>query len=135
MAKGATHQSIIRRAVALARRNPLSTIATLVGIFAGIPGAALGLNYLNAAAESWTPAFVSDVTVTVDGKKVPVIVLALEHSTTLDYLILKEQRQALKDAKEDMKTAPNETTRKAIEKLERSIDRRQNRLDKATGGK
>ncbi len=127
--------SIWRRAVAMARRNPLATIASAVAIFAGIPGATLGLNYITAVADSWVPAFRPDVIVDLHGKKVPVIVLALEHSTTLDYLILKDQRQALKYAQADMEKAPNATTQNEINRLKRSIEQRQERLDKATGGK
>ncbi len=128
--------SIFGRALALARRNPFATVAALVGIFAGIPGAVAGVSYLSAAAETWTPAFIPDVTVVVDGKRVPVIVVAQDHSAAIDFLIIKEQYRALEAAKEDLRRDPNSVSaKKEIETLNKSISVRQNRLDKATGGR
>ena len=136
MARGPAKASMIGRAMAMARRNPLATTAALIGIFAGIPGAVAGVGYLNAAAEEWRPAFLSDVIVMIDGKRVPVIVVAQDHSAAIDFLIIKEQYRALEVAKEDLKRDPNSVSaKKEVETLNKSIDVRQKRIDKATGGR
>ena len=128
--------AIWRRATAMARRNPISTIAAVVAIFAGIPGAVAGVSYLNSAAEEWRPAFLSDVIVTIDGKRMPVIVVAQDHSAAIDFLIIKEQYRALEIAKEDLRRDPaSVSAKKEVETLNKSIDVRQKRLDKATGGR
>lgn len=62
----------------------------------------------------------------------PVKVAQEQHSVAIDFLILKDERQALKDAKAELATNPNSSTiRNVIEQLERSIAARQERLHKA----
>lgn len=137
MAKKPIKLSVWRRlaswAIGKAKRNPLATIATLVGIIAGIPGAAIGLSYSYNVAE---PSFLAQhgwVRDHTDDKlKQPLTVIA-QHAVDIDYLILKEQRRALSEAKDDLKRDPNSTSAPAvIDNLQRSIDERQRRLDAAT---
>lgn len=135
MTKAPIKSSLIGRAADLVRRN-LTTIGVLMTIFIGIPGAVASAHFLNVVAEPWKLAWQPDVTVIIDGKKVPVVVLAQGHSTDIDYLIIKEQYRALEVAKEDLKRDPNSVSaKKEIETLNKSIDVRQKRLDKATGGR
>lgn len=135
--KLAVQKSFVRQAfdsaLALAKRNPLATIAAAIAILAGIPGAVAGAAYLRSEADSWTPVFKPEVYITRDGKTVHVTVVAQRHDIDIDYLILKEQHKALSEAKEDLRRDPNSTSApENIKRLQRSIDERQKRLDAAT---
>jgi hypothetical protein len=122
-----------RWAYALAMRNRMTTIAALVGIFGGIPGAALGFSY---AYDHIEPAFVAQrywVREHTGERLGPVLLAQKEDRTDIDFLILQVQHKALSEAKDDLKRDPHSTTAPVvIDRLQKSIDVRQKRLDEAT---
>lgn len=119
--------------VGVAKRNPVATAASIVAIFAGIPGAVAGYNYAYDHAE---PAFLAQrywVRDHTEDRLRPVTLAQQSHANDLDYLILLQQQKALADAKDDLKRDPNSTSAKqTIEGLQKSILTRQKRLDEAT---
>ena len=133
MAKHPAKQSFIKRTVALAKRNPWKVATAFLGFLAVVPGGIGGALYLSAQAEPLYPAqryWVRDFT--TDTTK-PLVILVQDHDKALDYLILKDQRSALKDAKDDLHRDPQSTSAQhTIDNLQKSIDVRQKRLDDAT---
>ena len=133
MSKKPKPQSLFHRTVELFKRNPFTSVAAIVTIFVGIPGAVAGYNYGAALLEPAYPALHYWVKDWTDDRLKPLTTLAQSHSVDLDYLILKDQRAALKDAKEELAKNPASTTApQVIEHLQRSIETRQKRLDEAT---
>ncbi len=131
--KGHFVHHLVHRIWALAKRNPLAAIATMIGIFGGIPAAVAGAIYLNAAVEPAIPALHWWVRDHTDERLKPLLLAQQGHAADLDYLILKEQRRALSEAKDDLKRDPQSSSApKEIQTLQRSIDVRQKRLDEAT---
>lgn len=122
-----------RWAHALAKRNPMTTIASLIAIVAGIPSAVLGASY---AYDHVEPAFVAQhywVRDHTDERLKPVLLAQQNQANDLDFLIIKEQYRALEAAKDDLKHNPSSTTAPVvIERIQKSIDVRQKRLDEAT---
>ena len=127
MAKKKT--SIWCRAYLLAKRNPVTTIGGMVGIFAGIPGAALGFSY---AYEHVEPAFVAQH-YWVRDQYAPYIKVQNDHDTYINFLKLRDDRQALKDAKEDFAKTSSPSAQKAVDFYEGQIKKRLETLDKTTG--
>lgn len=136
-AKRPPNVTLFRRAwtwvYGVAKRNPLSTVAGLLGIFGGIPAAVAGVVYLQTAIEPSWPAQRYWVRGHTEEKIGPIEEELRTRTAELDYLILKEQRKALGEAKEDLKRDPNSTSAPAvIDRLQRSIDIREKRLDEST---
>ena len=53
-----------------------------------------------------------------------------EHERNLNYLLLRDERQALKDAKDDLVKNPNSTEAKAaVDHYQQSIDKRLKKLE------
>ena len=129
MARHPVKQSFFKRTVAMAKRNPLKAAAIIIGVFGGIPTAVAGYEIVANVVDPVVPAFHYWVRYQTS----PLMKLTEEHSVAIDYLILKDQRQAIKDAKADQARDPHNTSAaKVIDNLQKSIDVRQRRLDDAT---
>ena len=112
------------------RWRNLVKIAASIGVIAG---AITAFAKAVPVVEPYAPAHREFVRGSTAEQTAPLRLVQDRHSIELDYLILKDQRQSLKDAKDDLTKNPNSTeAQKSIERIERSIKRRQDRLDKAT---
>lgn len=123
---------IFPRVVALIKLHPIKSATAILGLFAVIPGGITGVNYAWSLSEPVLIAqhyWVRDHTAE---KLSPVLKTQAEHRNELDYLILKEQRKALSEAKEDLKRDPQSgSALQVIDRIQKSIDVRQKRLDDA----
>jgi hypothetical protein len=120
----------------MVRRNKFS-VTTALGIFAAVGAAYAQWDNVvgvwdhfmwatRSQAHEWSKEIASSLLS-------PVIKVTDEHQIGLDYLILKDQRSALKDAKKELTDNPNSATAPTvIEQLEKSIKERQDRLDRST---
>lgn len=130
MAKTPVKISIIRRAVALIKRNPIRSATAVLGFLAVVPGGIGGLIYLDIHAEPYYLTQHYRTREFIDEKTAPILKVQSESKNELDYLILKDLRAALKDAKSDLEKHPDSTTAPhEIERIQKSIEKRQNRLD------
>lgn len=129
MAKHPARHTLRSRIWAAAKKNPVAAIGLLFTIFVGFPAIGAAINYLTTKAEAWTPVFVPDIMMIHDGKKIPVVEMTAEHGKTLDYLMLHDERAALKDAQADLKQNPGSRASKdRVDTFLKSIEDREKRL-------
>jgi hypothetical protein len=107
------------RLIATVKRNPAKSVALALGIVGGIPSALAGIEY-------WWPYMPTSHRY-IDDEVLP------KRDHVLDYLIQDQAQRALNDAKTDMVKAPNPTTQATIDRLTKSIAKRQDKMDRENG--
>lgn len=126
MAKKPVSLSRVQRTIALVKRNPRKSITFAMAVLAGIPGSVAGANYIGSATE---PGWIAQ-RYWVRNELQPLKLAQADHDYAINYLIQQQTLKALNDAKADMQRSPNTTTQNVIEKLQRSVQKRQELLDK-----
>ena len=122
--------------LALIKRNPIKSATAVFALLAAIPGGVAGAQYLNTVSDPWKIALHGWVRELNNSLNSPIIKVQADHDYAINYLILKDQRQALKDAKDELAKHPDSTTAPLIiERLQKSIDGRQKKLDDSLKGK
>ena len=116
------------RMIASIKRNPIKWGTAVLGFLAVIPGGIAGANYLGGVSEPWW-------LLTHGGYReyqAPFIKVQTDHDTYLNYLKLRDARQALKDAKDDLQKNPNSSSaQRTTEYYEGVVKKYQDQLDKA----
>ena len=116
--------------LAVVKRNPIKSATAVFALLAAIPGGVAGAQYLNTVSDPWKIAFHGWTRELAQAVTAPLIKAQADHDYAINYLILKDQRQALKDAKDELAKHPDSTTAPLIiERLQKSIDGRQKKLD------
>lgn len=118
--------SIMQRTIAMIKRNPIKFATTILVLLGAIPGAVAGAAYISTPRPWW---FVQRSY--IEERLQPVRMAQDRHDYAIEYLVQQQALEALKNAKSDMVKSPNQTTQNVIEQLEKSIRRRQDKLDKA----
>lgn len=137
MARKSVQTSIGKRSAAwawaLIKRNPITSIAAIVGIFAGIPGAVAGYNYgldlIEPAAPAlhhWVRAHVAEVTS-------PIVTVQKEQAVAIDRFLLYRSKQDLKDLQSDPALKSSPKLKEDESELQQQIDETKARIKKATG--
>jgi len=121
---------------ALIKRNPIKSATAVLALLAAVPGGIKGLDYINTTSDPWKIALHGWTRELLETNTAPYIKVQTDHDYAINYLILKDQRQALKDAQEELHKHPDSTTAPLIiERLTQSIERRQKKLDGELKGK
>ena len=115
--------SLVHRTVGLVKRNPWKAWPIIVSTVIGIPGLWASASFLDDKFEPWyytSHALAREM-------------LKDDH-TYIIYLKLRDARQALKDAKEELVKNPNSgTVQRAVDYYVDVIAKYQKQLDKAAG--
>lgn len=131
------HKRFVSWTWGLIRQNPWKAGIGIVTFFSLIVPAVAGYNIVAAWVEpgiptwrSWVRGAIHDVVAEVTD---PLLLKIQTHDAGLDYLILKDQRQALKDAQAELAKHPDsDTAKQVIDSLQKSIKWRSDKLDKET---
>jgi hypothetical protein len=128
MSKKPKQVSIVHRMIAMIKRNPITSIASLVAIFVGIPGTVASYNsYIEPivpASHNWVREWGN-----------PIILTQNNLATAIDHRLLYEQQKDLEEVKKDPGVATSPVVQQKIKDLEEDVHATQSRICKATGKK
>lgn len=137
MTKQPRHKSLISYWWERIKQNPISVwgslviaiggTATLYGQWDNVEGM---WNHIRWMTPVMAQSYIRIAPSRVDPTK-PFMLVQSDHDFAINYLILKDMRQALKEAKEDQKANPNSTTiPQTVDKLQKAVERQQDKLSK-----
>ena len=118
-----TRLSLLHRGIGLIKRNPWKAWPIIISTVIGIPGLWASAEFLDGKLEPVWPCSHACVRGYIH-----------DDHTYIVYLKLRDDRQALKDARDELvKNPSSNTAQRAVEYYEKSIKKYEGQLDKAAG--